>query len=163
MRGGTGEAEWALQTQASWFTKVHKVQLTQTHFISHSKGRHLHPMVELPSPTGRPFPCPFGADPQVPQAAPGSGVWPSPWIPYSRGMEMGSAKASWTIPVRNLQEESSSSFRTEGFTLLTNLLLCGWGTEAAAQFTVGRDWMQVLISRSVAAIQDSLVFTMLFS
>lgn len=35
--------------------------------------------------------------------------------------------------------------------------LCRCGTEAAAQLTVGRDWIQFLINRSVPPIHESLV------
>ena len=155
---------------------VYKVWFTQTHFTSRNKGRHLHPTVEPPSPIGRRFPCPFGGSPTGPSGCSwlqGLAWSLGPLVPRSRGAELGSAGADGatpTAPVRNLHEEGYGSPGTEGFTLVprgrrlpTNLLLRGWGTKAAAQLTVGRNWIQFLINRSVAPIQDSLVFIMLFS
>lgn len=116
---------------------------------------------------------PLEAAPQVPQAALGSRVWLGPTFPHHQGMELGSAGAdgaTHTVPIRNLHKEGYGSPGTEGFMLVprgrclpTNLLLHGWGTEAAAQLTVGRDWIQFLSNKSATPIQGNLVFIMFFS
>lgn len=161
-QGGRGEADRCCRHKPLGLTKVDNVQATQTLFTSYNiftpRRR------PLLSPVGI-FPVPLKATPQVSQAALGSKVWPCSQVHLFPPVR------SWSCSIRNRQKEGKGSPRTGGFTLAlcghclpTNLLLCGWGARAAAtQLTVGRDWIQFLINRPVAPIQDSLVFVMLFS
>lgn len=60
-QGGRGEADRGYRSNP--LTKLDNRCRSPKFFTTPNKGRHLHPMVEPPSPISRHFPCPFVGSP----------------------------------------------------------------------------------------------------